>query len=231
MNREQTLPSRFRFGSRQLIAACFVASVACFSGTAHGAAATHVVDFKGVLMGNSADETFTLGQSFTDPNSSSVVNFDVVVTLDWIDSSGASVSGLTGMVFGNAGGLGANTRDGLSTPDTGAVEEVAAASGPAFERLTFTVANVTPGATFVGYSNPVIEVAGGASSGTTEFSIVPGVDGYRIGAIEANFDTQGLGGTDPQAVPEPATWMTFCLITGLIVVAFRGQRKALCPTV
>jgi|GEM_PF-5803705 len=201
----------------------FVTLVAafCAAGVSHAAAITHNVNFNGALSGNSfSGEVFTLSQSFMDPATSSTVNFDVVVTLDWIDSNGGSVSGIGGSVFGNGSVLGANTQSGIIGNDSGDVEMVNTASGNAWERLTFTVANLTPGVVFTGFSNPTGDnIDDETYAGSTAFSITPGANGFRIGAIDASFETES------QAVPEPSTWMTFLLIGGLLVRAIRKQKQ------
>lgn len=192
----------------------------CAASVTHAAAVSHTVNFDGVLSGNSpTGEVFTLSQSFVDASTSTTVNFDVLVTLDWIDSTGASVAGIGGSVFGNGTTLGANTQFGITGNDSGDVETVNAISGEAvMERLTFTIANLTPGNFFTGFSNPTGNIDDEMFAGTTTFSITPGATGFRVGSIDANFETSS------QAVPEPGTWMTFLLIGGLLVRAIRKQQ-------
>lgn len=196
---------------------------ACFASFANAAAVNHLVDFRGQLTGNSpTGQQYYLSQSFTNPYTSSVVNFDVLVTLDWADSLGQSASGLTGTIFGNGLSLGANTRLGLNQADSGSVETVSTMGGMLSERLTFSVVNLPSDVTFVGYSNPSASLDGDETiTGTTEYSIAAGSGGYRIKDIEATFMV-----SDPQAVPEPGTWLSFSLVVCAAVVALVRRRAA-----
>ena len=195
----------------------------CLTGVANAAVITHTAGLAGVLSGNSpTGATLELPQVFVDPADNSTVNFNLVVALDWVDSSGASVAGLSGSVFGNATGLGANTQSGINPGDSGAVEAVTlAAGGQALERLTFSVSGLTNGYVFTGFSNPTGNLNDETFSGSTVFSITPGQDGYRVNGIEANFEA-----AEPNAVPEPGTWMMFGVLGMLLATrAVRGRQE------
>lgn len=196
--------------------------VASMAGLSNAAAVTHQVNFAGVLMGNSLDgEQFYLPQTIVNPYNSAAIDFEVLVTLDWVDATGATVTGLTGAVYGNSASLGANTRLGMTATDSGDVETVQTTGGPVQERLTFSVVNLAGGAVFTGYSNPTGDFDGDETvTGTTEYSIAAGAGGYRIGELDANFTI-----ADPQAVPEPATWLSFSLVIGVALVAL-ARRKS-----
>lgn len=202
-----------------------LASMASFS---DAAAVTHKVDFRGVLMGNSPDgDEFYLSQTIVNPYTSANVNFDVLVTLDWIDASGSTVSGITGTVFGNSQFLGANSRLGITQPDTGEVETVSSVNGPAMERLSFSIVNLPGDVVFTGYSNPYGYFDGDETiSGTTDYSIAAGAGGYRLGSLDANFTI-----ADPQAVPEPATWLSFSLVVGVALVAIVRRKRCQSSTI
>ena len=91
---------------------------------------------------------------------------------------------------GASGKLGVNTLEAtIQGTDSGAVEEIVALDGtPTIERLTFSLENLTSGYVFTGFSNPVKGLGDAITTGTTEFSILPGASGFRVTGIDLAFD-------------------------------------------
>ena len=160
-------------------------------------------------------------QSFVDAIAGTV-DYTLRISLDWVDDVGNPVVGLTGAPETNANSLGADTvAAGLSTDDTGSIQEVTLADGvsTALERLTFEIVDLTSTTgtvVFDGFLNLVMRSGSVTSDGTVIFVATANMGdttGGRIDSLSASFTT----------VPEPSPIVGLGLL--LVGVGVRSTAK------